>query len=194
LVIGLVFTVLEIVFVWLHMSNLWLFHVYRLLSQVVYSLIFSAWSTNVRIKHLINWSLIAFVIFWCVCKLTVESFASWDTYSSTVSNVLLIAISASLLFPVGLPAGALGLQPYQMGITAAVLMSAIGDSLVFAFGSSFVQMGGMEARQLYAIHWLVTTFSNLILTWAFLARARTDPPTEYEIQLLSVIGRSKGNR
>jgi len=152
------------------LSNLWIYHFANLISYSFYLWIFSLWQPNKRIaKFFRREFIVGYVVIWLVSKVTIESFDSFDYFSSGVAKVVTLCIVCYTMITLVDRSSATLLYDRFL-ILSGVLISSISSALVYSSANLISYLQHDEMVKIWSIHWTASIIANLLFATAFLLR------------------------
>ena len=111
-------------------NNLWILHFFNLLSFCIYLFVFSYWQPDANIGRMFRREFIfAYCVIWLLSKVSIESFLSFDYFSSGLGNVVMVFIVCyTMISSVDRSSAALLYDRFL--ILSGVLISSISSAVV----------------------------------------------------------------
>lgn len=116
-------------------SNLWVFHVFTLLEYSLLVLVFSYWQKTDILRKALRLSIPVFALIWILAKFYVEDLTSFDNFTSSLENAVIIGVSGYALLELGKEdLNSLSREP-RFWVSSGVLIYFAGNLILFAISS-----------------------------------------------------------
>ena len=118
--------------------NMQLYHIYTLLEYSFIIYVFSFWQYNAKLKYYFRYSILAFLAFWIVAKISIEDINQFDSISSSLELLLLLNASTYTLYHLFKRNSDELFQDYRFWVTVATLSYSAGNLVLFASSSIII--------------------------------------------------------
>ena len=133
--VALVSTVVTYVMGRRNINNLWVLHIYTLVSCLILLRVFAKWETNRTVRRVIYGSGVAFGMIWAVSKLLVEDLALFDSFTMPLSTLLLVGAAVRTLCSTMGSAQHAMARDARFWVSVAVIVESCATVLSFSAGN-----------------------------------------------------------
>lgn len=167
-----ILTIMQFIMAFHRINNLWTSHVYYLVEVVILCHVFSNWAGSPGARRIFSWLSLAYVVFWTVIKVSVESFATWALYTPTVSRILLIGLSLHVLMVLAAKIEIPLYREPRFWFAAGFLVLFSGSLMYYGFRTLILQFSFDAMNTALTVNWVNTIFSNSLHIIGFLCILR----------------------
>lgn len=149
-------------------SNIWIFHLSTLVEYSFLAYLFSYWQDQSWARKTLRFSVPGFAVIWIISKIWLENWSQIDNYTSSLSNALLIGISAYTFLRLVLESKIPIVTDPRFWVCSAVLVYYAGTLLTFAFSRILLGISSQVNVPIWIIHNLMAIIAYLLYTRGFL--------------------------
>jgi hypothetical protein len=150
-------------------NNLWVLHIYTLLSCLLLLHVFAVWETSLGIRRAIYASAAAFTAIWGLSKLFLEDFGSFDSFTMPLSTLLLVAAAVRTLSGMIRSTQHSVLQDARFWVSVAVIIESSATVLSFSTGNLLLH-DQPAFLALFELYWVVSIIYLLCYGAALFSR------------------------
>jgi hypothetical protein len=153
-----------------NVNNLWLTHIFTVIELLCFLFMVSRWQSNPSISWWSSVAFWAFIVVWIACKLGLESWSGFDSYTAPVEKMILMVFATLALLKVSSDNNTLVFAKASFWVLAGILVYCTGSLMLFAAGNSMLQLNRDAAIRVWSTYWMVGCVSNLAYIGALLCR------------------------
>lgn len=151
-------------------NNLWLYHIVTLLEFTALVLVLSAWEKRQRRMFFFRLIAAGFFVVWLMAKIFVENLRQFDSYSSSLSSVLLVGGSCYFLWMLSQESLFKPHRDFRFWVLAAVLVDHSTRILLYALSNVILIFPMEDVAKLWSYQWIVATIANGLFLGSFLCK------------------------
>ncbi|MBS4029206.1 MAG: hypothetical protein KGZ58_11315 [Ignavibacteriales bacterium] len=152
-------------------QNLYLFHFYTLAEYILLMSVLSLWQKNEILKTILQYSIPIYTIVWLSAKMSLENPTLFDNFTSSLSSLIFIAVSAYTLLGVVDEAGENSVfRDPRFWILSAMLLYYSGGLVFFAMSNAILFYAKPEIIFAWSLHWGIGIMANLLYTSGYLCK------------------------
>lgn len=152
-------------------ETVWISHIITLLHYCTFMWIFSVWSENLNVKKAKRWSILVFVLFWALAKLTLEDFSKYDDITSPIASVILMSVAASIIYSRSLISEVNLFQDTRFLISTGAMIYFAGNLVLSIMVNKMISTISIElTTMLWTLSWTLTFIANLLYAKGFLCQ------------------------
>lgn len=163
--------IIERVLGYLHINNLWVFHVSTLVEYVLLSLLFFSWISHRRSRLVLTVCLVMFIIVWSISKFLFEPFSNIDGWTSALSKILQMVFSIVLLVDVVKESDIIWTNDPRIWVASGIIIYSAGSLFMFALFNEMLQISPDRLKLIWTLNWVLMIISNLLYARGFLCKA-----------------------
>ena len=152
-----------------NINNLWVLHIYTLVSCLMLLRVFAVWETNPTVRRGIYASAVVFGIIWGLSKLFFEDLTLFDSFTMPLATLLLVGAAVRTLCSMIGSAKYPVAQDARFWVSVAVIIECCSTVLSFSAGN--LLLGNRTAFvSLIQLYWVVSVAYVLCYGGALFSR------------------------
>lgn len=167
--VALVSTVVTYLMGQRNINNLWVLHIYTLMSCLILLYVFALWETSKLVRRGISASAVIFAGAWGISKLLLEDFGSFDNFTMPLATLLLVGAAVRTLYGMVGSTRHSVVRDARFWVSVAVIIECCTTVLSFSAGN--LLLGDERAfLSLFEFYWMASIVYVLCYGGALFSR------------------------
>jgi hypothetical protein len=150
--------------------TLWVSHFYTPAEFALIVFMYSCWIKLPHVRLILFVCFAVFIIFWIICKWTLEPFTLADDWTATFSKVFQIIFSAYLLVELVKDSDIEWTNSPLFWVTTSIIIYSAGSLFMYALYNKMLQESFVRLRFVMSLNWILMIISNLFFIKGFLCK------------------------
>lgn len=152
--------------------NLWLLNFWVPVEYTCTILAFAHWQKNRVLQKSMRFSVPVFLAIVALNKLTIEPLTSIDSYSHSISGIVIILVVLVTFQRLITDSGATLVHDPRVWFSTAALIYHAGTLMIFTLGSRLMEQDMAAFSAIYNVHSVLNIMAHLLFAGGFLCRPR----------------------
>ncbi len=149
-------------------SRFWVVHVYTLFEYGFLVWLFSLWERHPNRQKWLRMSIAVFAVIWLLSKVFIEDLSRFDSYTTSLEGVVLMAVSAYSLFMLSYEDTTVMYLDPRFWVACGILIYFTGSLMLFALFNLSEAFAFPNSIFRWPIHSILNIVKNLCFLGAFL--------------------------
>jgi hypothetical protein len=150
--------------------TLWISHFYTPVEIAFIVFMYSYWMKQRRDRTILFVCFAAFMIFWIICKWTLEPLSIADDWTASFSKVFQIIFSAYLLVQLVNDSDLEWTNNPVFWVATSIILYAAGSLFMYALYNKMLQESFVRLRFMMSLNWILMILSNVLFIKGFLCK------------------------
>jgi hypothetical protein len=138
-----------------NINNLWVLHLYTLLSTLVLLYVFVIWENHPAVRRVMSGSAFFFAVIWGLSKLFLEDFALFDSFTMPLAAVLLVSAAVRTLWSITGSTKHSVVRDARFWVAVGVIIECCTTVLSFSAGNLLLADRSVFLS-LFGVYWIAS--------------------------------------